>query len=151
MSSVQAAGLSGAEAARRLLEDGPNTLPASRPRDTLHIAVEVVREPMFLLLVGGAGIYRSAQGESRVALKGAAETVLALCEMDADARVSAMDEVTRAAQRGLRLLAVAESPWNDTVGVAYCVYSDQTRASIRVMTNGRVGNGAFKATVCSSW
>ena len=51
------AGLSSAEAARRLLRDGPNTLPASRPRNTLAIALEVVREPMFLLLVGGAAIY----------------------------------------------------------------------------------------------
>ena len=57
MNSVQHTGLSSDEAARRLLEDGPNTLPASRPRDTLRIAIEVVREPMFLLLVVGAGTY----------------------------------------------------------------------------------------------
>jgi Ca2+-transporting ATPase len=59
--------------------------------------------------------WRSPQGEMRVAIKGAPETVLALCAIDADARASAMDEVTRASQRGLRLLAVAESPWNDTL------------------------------------
>ncbi len=54
---MKAAGLSIIEAQRRLLQDGLNTLPASRPRDTLAIVFEVVREPMFLLLVGGAGIY----------------------------------------------------------------------------------------------
>ena len=57
MHGVKTIGLASAEAARRLLQDGPNTLPASRPRNTLAIAVEVVREPMFLLLIGGAGIY----------------------------------------------------------------------------------------------
>ena len=56
----------------------------------------------------------SPQGEKRVAIKGAPETVLPLCAMDADALQSAMSEVTRASQRGLRLLAVAESPWNET-------------------------------------
>jgi len=50
-------GLTASEARRRLLEDGPNALPASAPRNTLAIAMEVVREPMFLLLMGGAGIY----------------------------------------------------------------------------------------------
>lgn len=58
--------------------------------------------------------WRSPRGEGRVAIKGAPETVLALCSMDVAARASAMDEVNGAAERGLRLLAVAESPWNDT-------------------------------------
>jgi len=51
------AGLSGAEAVRRLAADGPNTLPGARRRGVLAIALEVVREPMFLLLVAGAAIY----------------------------------------------------------------------------------------------
>jgi len=42
----------------------------------------------------------------RVAIKGAPETVLALC-----GRTDAMDEVHRAAGEGLRLLAVAEAGW----------------------------------------
>ena len=57
MHDVNVTGLASAEAAQRLEQDGPNTLPASRPRNTLAIAVEVVREPMFLLLIGGAGIH----------------------------------------------------------------------------------------------
>ena len=50
-------GLSDGEVAERLASDGPNELPASRPRSLLGIAVEVVREPMFLLLVAAASIY----------------------------------------------------------------------------------------------
>jgi Ca2+-transporting ATPase len=50
--------------------------------------------------------WRSPQGELRVAIKGAPETVLALC-----GRMDAMPEVQRAADEGLRLLAVAESGW----------------------------------------
>ncbi|HMM73311.1 MAG TPA: cation-transporting P-type ATPase, partial [Rhodocyclaceae bacterium] len=44
-------GLSPAEAAARLAAEGCNELPGTRPRTTLAIALEVLREPMFLLLV----------------------------------------------------------------------------------------------------
>jgi len=50
--------------------------------------------------------WRSPQGELRVAIKGAPETVLALC-----GRMDAMEEVRRAAGEGLRLLAVADAGW----------------------------------------
>ncbi len=50
-------GLSSVEAARRLAIEGPNTLPGAARRSALAIALEVVREPMFLLLVAGATIY----------------------------------------------------------------------------------------------
>jgi len=50
--------------------------------------------------------WRSPQGELRVAIKGAPETVLALC-----GRMDAIEEVHRAANEGLRLLAVAEARW----------------------------------------
>jgi len=50
--------------------------------------------------------WRSPQGELRVAIKGAPETVLALC-----GRADAMEEVRRAAGEGLRLLAVADAGW----------------------------------------
>jgi len=53
--SVQ--GLSPEEAQRRLQADGPNELPSARPRSTLAIALEVLHEPMLLLLVAGGGIY----------------------------------------------------------------------------------------------
>jgi Ca2+-transporting ATPase len=51
------AGLTEQEARRRLAQYGPNELPGRRRRDVLHIALEVLREPMFLLLVAGGAIY----------------------------------------------------------------------------------------------
>ncbi len=54
---MQLVGLTDEEAAERLLRDGPNDLPTSRQRTLFDIALEVVREPMFLLLIGSGVIY----------------------------------------------------------------------------------------------
>jgi Ca2+-transporting ATPase len=50
-------GLSEAEAAARLRAEGYNELPGARHRSMLAIALEVVREPMFLLLAAAGAIY----------------------------------------------------------------------------------------------
>ncbi len=50
-------GLSAGEAAARLEADGWNELPSSRPRSVVAIAWQVLREPMFLLLIGASAIY----------------------------------------------------------------------------------------------
>jgi len=50
-------GLTSAEAARILKEEGPNELPSSKPRGSLQIALDVLREPMFLLLAACGAIY----------------------------------------------------------------------------------------------
>ncbi len=50
-------GLTAAEAARRLAEDGPNALPGGERRSLLSIALETLREPMFLLLLAAATLY----------------------------------------------------------------------------------------------
>jgi Ca2+-transporting ATPase len=50
-------GLSEAEAARRLKQEGYNELPTSKKRSLWVIALEIVREPIFLLLVGCGVIY----------------------------------------------------------------------------------------------
>lgn len=50
-------GLSETEAARRLKEEGYNELPSSKKRSIFTIAFEVMREPMFLLLITGGLIY----------------------------------------------------------------------------------------------
>lgn len=50
-------GLSESEAAERLKGEGYNELPSTKRRSFFEIAYEVVREPMFLLLLGGGGIY----------------------------------------------------------------------------------------------
>jgi Ca2+-transporting ATPase len=50
-------GLSSQEAATRLREEGFNELPSSKRRSIFSIAFDVVREPMFLLLVACGTIY----------------------------------------------------------------------------------------------
>ena len=50
-------GLSAAQAAQRLAEDGPNALPGGQRRSLLSIAVESVRQPMFLLLLAAGTLY----------------------------------------------------------------------------------------------
>ncbi|MEW5770260.1 MAG: cation-translocating P-type ATPase [Pseudomonadota bacterium] len=60
-------GLSSAEAAARLLAEGPNELGTEERRTLPRIAVEVAREPMFLLLLGAGGIYL-AMGDAHEAL-----------------------------------------------------------------------------------
>ncbi len=50
-------GLSEDEARRRLDSEGPNKLPTEKPRNIFSIALEVAREPMFLMLVAAGGLY----------------------------------------------------------------------------------------------
>lgn len=54
---ADAPGLSSAQAARRLAEDGPNALPSDGARSWLRIVRETVRDPMFSLLLAAAGLY----------------------------------------------------------------------------------------------
>ncbi len=51
------AGLSQAEASRRLSLEGPNALPGGHRRMLLSIALDTVREPMFLLLLAAGALY----------------------------------------------------------------------------------------------
>ena len=60
-------GLAEAEAALRLIRAGPNELPSREDRGILAIAWEVVREPMFLLLVAAGSLYL-LMGEPKDAL-----------------------------------------------------------------------------------
>jgi Ca2+-transporting ATPase len=50
-------GLTEAEAQQRLTLEGPNELASAKPRGLLAIGLEVIREPMFLLLVAAATLY----------------------------------------------------------------------------------------------
>ena len=50
-------GLSDVEAREQLATEGYNELPSSKPRGLLWLALDVVREPMFLLLVACGAIY----------------------------------------------------------------------------------------------
>jgi len=57
VAAPSATGLSEAEARERLQKDGPNTLPANRPRSFWAIVRGVLVEPMFLMLLFAGGIY----------------------------------------------------------------------------------------------
>ncbi|HEY4637153.1 MAG TPA: HAD-IC family P-type ATPase, partial [Burkholderiales bacterium] len=69
-------GLSSEEAKRRLAAEGRNTLPGAGQRSALAIALEVLREPMFLLLVAGALIYLLLGDVREAAVLGASIVVV---------------------------------------------------------------------------
>ena len=50
-------GLTSAQAAQRLLEDGPNALPGDQRRTLRAIARETLAEPMFMLLLAAGSLY----------------------------------------------------------------------------------------------
>src|SRR6187402_1019126 len=52
-----ASGLSESQAAERLQAEGANEIPSSRPRTSLRIALQVLQEPMLLLLVVTGVVY----------------------------------------------------------------------------------------------
>ncbi len=49
--------LTAEEAARRLAAEGPNVLPGSEPKSTAAIVLDVVAQPMFLMLLAAGAIY----------------------------------------------------------------------------------------------
>ncbi len=57
MNRTPSAGLSVIEAAMRLESDGYNEMPAAERRGVLRILFEVMRQPMFALLIAGGVIY----------------------------------------------------------------------------------------------
>jgi Ca2+-transporting ATPase len=60
-------GLTEQEALERLAQDGYNALPAAKKRNFIHILWEVVREPMFLMLIA-CGLLYLLLGDSKEAL-----------------------------------------------------------------------------------
>lgn len=54
---MEFSGLNDSEAASRLKADGPNELPRREQRTALKIALDVLREPMLAMLLGGGVIY----------------------------------------------------------------------------------------------
>jgi Ca2+-transporting ATPase len=55
--TVRSPGLGEGAAKARLLEDGPNELPKHDQRTAFRIILDVVREPMLALLIGGGVVY----------------------------------------------------------------------------------------------
>jgi len=57
LTTPSTSGLSEADAAARLQRDGYNELPSAQPRSIVAIGLDVIREPMFLLLIASGAIY----------------------------------------------------------------------------------------------
>ena len=95
-----APGLSGHEAALRLTAEGPNVLPSAQSRRTAAIALEVLREPTFMLLCAACGIYLLL-GDVHEALVLAAFVVL-------DVAITVVQE--RKSERALEALRDLSSP-----------------------------------------
>ncbi|HEY3448580.1 MAG TPA: cation-translocating P-type ATPase [Myxococcales bacterium] len=93
-------GLTEAEAARRLAAEGPNELPSQKPRGVLAIALEVVKEPMFLMLLAAGGLYL-AMGEP-------GDAVLLLCFVFVVMTITIVQE--RRTERALDALRDLSSP-----------------------------------------
>ena len=55
-------GLTGAEAKARLAADGRNELATAKRRSPVRIVLDVLREPMLVLLLVGGVVYREVAG-----------------------------------------------------------------------------------------
>ena len=76
---ITSEGLSDAEAARRFGEEGPNELPTARPKSSLAVLRDVLREPMFLLLLVTGVVYLIlGSHEEAIALSGAILVVIGI-------------------------------------------------------------------------
>ncbi len=50
-------GLSETEALARIKQEGRNEIPTAQKRNIFHIALDIIKEPMFLLLIASGGVY----------------------------------------------------------------------------------------------
>ena len=99
-------GLSQAEAARRLASGGPNEMPSPAGRGVLRIAFETMREPMFLLLIGAAGLYLvlGDLGEGAFLMAGALATIglVVLQEARSERALAALRDLSQPRARVIR-------------------------------------------------
>jgi P-type Ca2+ transporter type 2C len=99
-SAATVQGLSEGEARRRLKEEGPNELPQREGRGFIRTALEVVREPMILLLLAAGALY--------VALGDHAEAVLLVASIGFIIGIELYQE--RRTERTLEALRDLSSP-----------------------------------------
>ena len=106
MDSPTLQGLSQAEAARLLLDIGPNELPTPAGRGLLRITLETMREPMFLLLIGAAALYLvlGDLGEGLFLMAGALATIglVVLQEARSEHALAALRDLSQPHARVIR-------------------------------------------------
>lgn len=99
-------GLSDAEASARFARYGPNELPARAVRDVRAIVLETLREPMFVLLLGAAGLYLVlgdlAEGLFLLAGAGAAIGLVIFQETRSEQALAALRALAQPRARVLR-------------------------------------------------
>jgi len=99
-------GLTSAEADRRLSEIGPNALPQASGRGLARIVLDTLREPMFLLLIGAAGLYLvlGDLGEGLFLMAGAIATIglVVLQETRSEHALSALRDLSQPQARVMR-------------------------------------------------
>ena len=106
MDDLALEGLSQAEADRRLAAVGPNEMPRSAGRGIMRIAFETIREPMFLLLIGAAGLYLvlGDLGEGLFLMGGALATIglVVLQEARSERALAALRDLSQPHARVIR-------------------------------------------------
>ena len=111
-------GLSSTEAAARLRTLGPNEAPR-RVKTALGIAFGVVREPMFLLLAGAAGLYFAvgdhAEGAIMVAAAGLSIGLVVVQQVRSERALEALKALSEPTARAVRDGAVVRIPARDLV------------------------------------
>ena len=129
MTEFSTTGLTAAEARRRLAWEGPNTLPVSTRRGVLAIALEVAREPMFVLLAAAAAVY--------LVLGDVHEALVLLASVAVILAITALQQ--RKTERALEALRDLSSPRATVLreGVAQRIAgSDVVRGDLLLLAEG---------------
>jgi len=99
-------GLTTAQAGEKLAEVGPNALPQASGRGLVRIVLDTLREPMFLLLIGAAGLYLvlGDLGEGLFLMAGALATIglVVLQETRSENALSALRDLSQPQARVMR-------------------------------------------------
>ncbi len=99
-------GLTTAQAGEKLAEVGPNALPQAAGRGLARIVLDTLREPMFLLLIGAAGLYLvlGDLGEGLFLMAGALATIglVVLQETRSENALAALRDLSQPQARVMR-------------------------------------------------
>ncbi len=98
-------GLSSIEAAARLARDGPNLLPQPEQRAWWAIVLNILREPMLLMLLAAAAIYLLLGDPGEAAVLGASVLIViamtAYQEQKTERALQALRELEQSARAGI--------------------------------------------------
>ncbi len=106
MTRTSLAGLTSGEAAKRLRQFGPNSLPKAEGPNALAIVIRTLREPMFLLLAASAALYLVigdlSEGLFMVCGAGASITLVVIQEICSERALQALRDLAEPMARVIR-------------------------------------------------